>query len=318
MSYKNELNEKQYEAVCSKEQNLRIIAGAGSGKTRVLTYRIAYLIDEMKLWPFQILAITFTNKVAKEMKERTLGLIPNINASDLHIFTFHSWCANFLRREIDVLGIPSSFFIIDDQDQMSLLKNIGTDLGYKKTDEIIKEAYNFISKNKTLGQLPSDVEKNCKKETEKIYLNFFKEYEKRKSIAYYLDFDDLLIYSRKILIENSDIRLKYANRYKAILVDEFQDTNDLQYDIIKLLSTSSTKLYVVGDPDQTIYTWRGANQNIIINIDKDYYPMQTIVLDCNYRSTSSILNAANSLISNNQNRYKKIFSQIMVMGRKFL
>ena len=300
------LNKEQYKAVTSTTQNLRIIAGAGSGKTRVLSFRIAYLIEHFNLEPYQILAITFTNKVAKEMKERTISLLPYINAKDLNIFTFHSWCARFLRREIDCIDFPKSFTIIDDADQLKILKDIAEDRGYKKSDDIVKYALNFISKYKTEGLLPSDINpKELLKAFDKTALEFFKEYEKYKNENYFLDFDDLLVYSVRILKEFPEIRKKYAFRYRSILVDEFQDTNNLQYELIKLLSTVETKIFVVGDPDQTIYTWRGANQKIILDIDQVYPDMETVILNQNYRSTDCILTAANKLISYNKDRYKK-------------
>lgn len=304
MDYKNELNEKQYEAVSSTKQYLRIIAGAGSGKTRVLTYRIAYLIEMLKVRPYQILAITFTNKVAKEMKERTTKLLPDYNLTGLTISTFHSFCARFLRVEIERLGYPRNYIIYDDEDSLRLIKMIGIDKGYKKTDEINKQANNYISSMKMKGLLPSDV-KLGRNPKEKELLEFFKEYEARKSEALALDFDDLLIYTIKILKNYPEVREKYAAKIKHILVDEFQDTNDVQYELLRLLTNDETSVYVVGDPDQTIYTWRGANQRIILDIDKDFRPMETIILNENYRSTNKILGAANKLISHNKERVPK-------------
>lgn len=304
MNLKKELNEKQYEAVTSNAKYLRIIAGAGSGKTRVLTYRIAYLIEEQSIEPYNLLAITFTNKVAKEMKERTKSLLPNYDLKDLKISTFHSFCNYFLRREIKVLGFPQSFSILDEDDKERLIKDIGADKGYKKSDDIIKQAINYISNKKTLGILPGDVgltrtsiDANC--------LEFYKEYEKRKNAQYSLDFDDLLIYTVLILSKFSDIRERYSNRFYEILVDEFQDTNDLQFKLLTLLTGPETGIYVVGDPDQTIYTWRGANQKVILNIQDFYSPLETVILNENYRSTKSILDHANKLISYNQERIKK-------------
>ena len=305
MDFKKELNEKQYEAVTSTCQNLRIIAGAGSGKTRVLTYRIAYLISEMKVNPYNILAITFTNKVAKEMKERTANLLLDYDLRYLEISTFHSFCAKFLRREIEVLDFTNNFVIFDEEDQTNLIKNIAQSYGYKKTDDIVDEAKSFIGYHKTYNELPSDiVVEKLPYEKRKLY-NFFVEYEKRKAEMKALDFDDLLIYTIKILQQFSDVRSKYQNRFKHILIDEFQDTNDTQYLLLKYLLRSDTSLYVVGDPDQTIYTWRGANQNIILDLVNDFSNLETIILNENYRSTSSILNSANNLISFNKKRVKK-------------
>ncbi len=304
MNYEKELNDKQFQAVSSERQYLRIIAGAGSGKTRVLTYRIAYLIEKFDVRPYQILAITFTNKVAKEMQERTSALLPGYNLSGLQISTFHSFCAKFLRCEIDHLGISSNYTIYDDEDSLRLIKMIGVDKGFKKTDDTIKQAFNFISKKKMLGEMPSDV-KLGPNPKEKLFLEFFKEYEKRKAEAVALDFDDLLIYTIKILKSFPEVKEKYSNRFKHILVDEFQDTNDVQFELLHLLTNSETSIYVVGDPDQTIYTWRGANQAIILDINKVFRPMETIILNENYRSTTKILDASNKLIANNSERVKK-------------
>ncbi len=305
MNLKEELNEKQYEAVIDSSKYLRIIAGAGSGKTRVLTYRISYLIENDICLPYEILAITFTNKVAKEMKERAIKLLDNkVENRDLNIYTFHGFCSRFLRSEINVLGISNNFIIIDDEDQKNILKTIAVELGYKKSDDIVKESLNFIGYQKMKGNLPSDVILSNKPK-EKDYLKFFEEYEKKKNSMISLDFDDLLIYTIKILKNYEDIRAKYIRRYKHILIDEFQDTNNVQYEIVKLLTGMNTSLYVVGDPDQTIYTWRGADQKIILDIEDDYYPMKTIILNENYRSTSKILNPANKLIGYNKERVKK-------------
>jgi len=305
MNLKEELNEKQYEAVVDSNRYLRIIAGAGSGKTRVLTYRISYLIENHICQPYEILAITFTNKVAKEMKERAIKLLENkVNNKELNIFTFHGFCARFLRAEIDVLGISTSFIIMDDEDQKNLLKTVAVELGYKKSDDIVNDARNYISYNKMKGYLPSDI-KNTYNAKEKELLKFFEEYEKKKNGMISLDFDDLLIYTIKILKNYEDIKEKYNRRYKHILIDEFQDTNNVQYEIVRLLSGNNTYLYVVGDPDQTIYTWRGADQRIILDIEDDYFPMKTIILNENYRSTTKILEPSNKLIAYNKERVKK-------------
>lgn len=303
MNYQEELNENQYKAVTSEAQFLRIIAGAGSGKTRVLTYRIAYLIEKREVAPYNILAITFTNKVAKEMKIRTENLIPDYDLRYLTISTFHSFCARFLRSEIGVLGFPSTFLIMDEDDSLSLIKTIGETFGYKRTDEKNKNAYQFISNQKCYGKLPSDIENKYYSHQEDI--KYFKEYEKRKNKMFQLDFDDLIIYTIRILKAYPEIQEKWSKRFQHILVDEFQDTNDLQFELLTLLSSPQSNIYVVGDPDQTIYTWRGANQKIIMNFDNYYKPTTTITLNENYRSTPNILDAANKLIAHNIDRFKK-------------
>lgn len=305
MDYKKELNDKQYEAVTTHDQYLRIIAGAGSGKTRVLTYRIAYLIENMHVFPSNILAITFTNKVAREMKERTMNLLPDINLDGLHISTFHSFCALFLRKEIHNLNFTRSFVIFDEEDQMRLLKMIAKNKGYRPTSDIIKEVYNFIGKSKTKGLLPSDIDVDSLDQNEKKYYNFFIEYEEKKNECKALDFDDLLIYTIKILQNFKDVREYYSNKYKHILIDEFQDTNDVQYQLLSYLLNKNSSLYVVGDPDQTIYTWRGANQDIILRLNETFPSIKTIILNENYRSTNEILKVANKLISYNKKRVKK-------------
>lgn len=320
MDYRKELNENQFKAVTSNAQFLRIIAGAGSGKTRVLTYRIAYLIEHENVLARNILAITFTNKVANEMKERTIQLLNGNFCDGLSIMTFHSWCAKFLRREIEVLGFPRSFTILDDDDQLALIKSIGETYGYKRTDDKNKEALNFISFHKCYGRLPSEAEKfygyldNHKKEM----ITYFQDYERRKNEMHSLDFDDLLIYSINILTNYEEVRTKWVNYYRHILIDEFQDTNDLQFKLLKLLTGDFTNIYVVGDPDQTIYTWRGANQDIIMKFDNYYLNTVTIPLLENYRSTQMILDSANRLISNNKDRYKKDLYTNKIGGKEVM
>ena len=305
MNLKQELNERQYEAVTTPFQNNCIIAGAGSGKTRVLTYRIAYLIDELRVKPWNILAITFTNKVAAEMKSRIVKLVPGAE-KDLTIKTFHSFAAMFLRIEISVLNYPSSFTILDEEDQMKLIKDIGASLSYKKSDPMLKKAASYISNNKLKELAPDDINiVNEKFYGEKDCLEIYTLYEERKQAMFALDFDDLLMKTNIILERFPEIRNKWQRKIDHILVDEFQDTNDVEYKLIRLLSKPSTSLYVVGDPDQTIYTWRGANQNIILNLDKNYPTINTIILDRNYRSTQKILNSANKLISHNKFRVEK-------------
>lgn len=308
MNLKTLLNDKQYEAVTSSFKYNRIIAGAGSGKTRVLTYRLAYLINDKNIDPYNLLAITFTNKVAKEMLNRTEELLGNIDISSLKISTFHSFCSYFLRNEIYHINFPRSFVIIDDNESENMIYYSLTSLGHdiKKGDTLVKSTIRFIAKNKTKGLLPSDIkEEDLVSEEMKIMYEAFKEYEKNKVRSYALDFDDLLIYTRNILREFSDVKEKYNTRFKEILVDEFQDTNDLQFELLTLLVGKDTGLYVVGDPDQTIYTWRGANLRVILDVEKYFRDLQTFILDENYRSTKNILTAANKLIIHNAERVKK-------------
>lgn len=305
MDYTTLLNENQYKAVSTNSKYCRIVAGAGSGKTRVLTYRISYLISEMNVNPSSIVAIAFTNKVANEMKERAIKILHGMG-SGLTVSTFHSFCAKFLRKEIDEIGFPNNFTIMDEEDQVTLVKNIATDHGLKKNDELVKFTLGYIAYHKCSGRYPTDIvlDKNAD-EREKKALKFFHIYEDRKDKMLSLDFDDLLLKTIQILKEFPDVREKWQNRISNILIDEFQDTNDIQYHLIKLLMKEDTALYVVGDPDQTIYTWRGANQNIILNFNKDFPLAETVILDRNYRSTKPILDAANKLISHNKKRVPK-------------
>ncbi len=336
MNYSTLLNDKQYEAVSSTAQFIRVIAGAGSGKTRVLTYRIAYLISEMHVDPSRILAFTFTNKAANEMNERASKLVSDITGDSepqLHISTFHSFCARFLRAEHrsikykkevrnvyfseatgeeveDIQEVdsfyPAGFTIYSEDDQARLVKSIAPDLGYKKSDDIVKKALSYIRKKKNAGLYPEDINlRNVLYENEKIAYKFFAEYEKRKTQNIALDFDDLIIRTLKILEDNPEIRSFWANRFDYLLVDEFQDTDDAQMRLMQCLLRPDSNLFVVGDPDQTIYTWRGANQGIIVDFDKRYPDSTTIILNENYRSTKIILDAANRLIANNKKRIPK-------------
>ena len=305
MNYRDELNERQYEAVTTDLRNVRIIAGAGSGKTRVLTYRIAYLISELDVLPWKILAITFTNKVANEMKNRVVKMIPSCQ-KDLTIKTFHSFAAMFLRREISILNFPSTFTILDEEDQTKLIKDIVSEMGFKRSDKIVGKAIDYIGSQKLHERYPDDITIQKEMfEDEKLCLKIYTRYEEEKYKQLCLDFDDLLLQTNFILENYPSIRERWQDRYDHILVDEFQDTNNIEYRLIKLLSKPSTCHYVVGDPDQTIYTWRGANQDIILNLQKDYLDTETIILDRNYRSTSTILDSANRLIAHNKLRVKK-------------
>ena len=299
------LNERQLEAVESSSQYTRVIAGAGSGKTRVLTYRIAYLISEMNVRPWKILAITFTNKVANEMKNRVVKIVPNAE-KDLTIKTFHSFAAYFLRQEIYNLNYPSNFTILDEEDQLKVIKDIAVERGFKKGDQIVKKTVNYIGKCKLQEKYPGDIHIDHERfEDEKLCLEFYEEYENIKQRQYALDFDDLLLLTNQILMSFPMVRAKWQDRIDYIIIDEFQDTNDTEDKMVRLLMKPTTSLYVVGDPDQTIYTWRGANQGIILDLDKKFIGVRTIVLDRNYRSTQTILDSANKLIAHNKLRVPK-------------
>ena len=305
MNFEKELNERQFEAVSSSSQYLRIIAGAGSGKTRVLTYRIAFLLSELEVAPWSILAITFTNKVAQEMRTRVIKMINN-DFKDLTIKTFHSFAAFFLRKEIHNINFPSTFTILDEEDQSKLVKDIAVDMGFKRGDKIVGKTLSYISSNKLLEKYPEDIKIiKPRFEDERTCLEIYTRYEEEKNKILSLDFDDLLLQTNFILENYPTVRARWQERFEHILIDEFQDTNNVEYKLVKYLMKPTTSLYVVGDPDQTIYTWRGANQDIILNLQKDFPFMETVVLDRNYRSTQNILDSANKLISFNKLRVKK-------------
>ena len=311
MEFQSQLNPKQWQAVSTESRYVRIIAGAGSGKTRVLTYRLAYLIREKDASPESILAITFTNKVAKEMLTRANLLVPNLG-NRLKIMTYHSFAARFLRREIFRLGYPTSFTILDDDDQQKLVKSIAEEKGFRRGDEIVKLALRYIAEQKSLGQLPSNIKIDYERfPSEKLCLSFYESYEEKMKKMANLDFDDLLIKSIEILERFPEVQSKWQSFYQHILVDEFQDTNDVQYRLLRLILSKQTSLYVVGDPDQTIYSWRGANPKIILDLTNEF-TIDTIILNQNYRSTKPILDLANQLIDHNQNRVKKdLFTEIL-------
>ena len=306
IDYESLLNPEQLRAVTTTSQHVRIIAGAGSGKTRVLTYRIAYLIAELHVDPYRILAVTFTNKAANEMKERVGKLVSSEAKMFLQVSTFHSFCARFLRQEAHLLGYPPSFTIFDDEDKNKLLKDIAEKKGYKKSDEIMKQALRYIDRKKMLGLYPEDIELNVLSfANEKECYEIYQEYEAAKERMLALDFDDLLLKTLLILRNFDAVREKWASRFQHILVDEFQDTNDVQRDLMMLLCSPQTNITVVGDPDQTIYTWRGANQGIILDFPDVFPDCEDIILNRNYRSTKNILDAANKLIAFNKDRVKK-------------
>ncbi len=308
VNYSALLNDRQLEAVESPAQYVRIIAGAGSGKTRVLTYRIAYLIEQRHVDPGRILAIAFTNKVAQEMLGRAKKLVEDLGemTNSLKIMTFHSLAARFLRIEAAAIGYPRGFTIYDEDDQSRLVKVIAEEKGYRKGDSIVKEALSYIRRKKGQGLYPQDI-KGSKDlyERQKLLLSFYEAYEKKKGDMFALDFDDLLLQCLYILENDPEIRERWASRFDHILVDEFQDTNDVQFRLLKLLLTPLTSVYVVGDPDQTIYTWRGANQKLILDFEKSFGDVETVILNENYRSTKNILQAANQLIKHNQKRVPK-------------
>ncbi|MGZ9428506.1 ATP-dependent helicase [Mycoplasma sp. 1012] len=299
------LNDKQKSAVVYNQGHLRIIAGAGSGKTGVLTRKIAYLVENKITDAKKILAVTFTNKASNEMKERVINLVEE-KGNEVFISTFHSLCNYILRREITNLkDYNSNFDILDSSDQKNILENIYRKLKITNRDINYSTVLEKISKWKNLEILPEEIDIDKLEEDDEIIVDLYTEYSKELKLLKALDFDDLMIFTVKIFQQFPEIKEKWRNKFSHILVDEFQDTSELQFEIIKHLTGEKNILTVVGDPDQTIYTWRGADVELILNFDKFFPGALTITLDQNYRSTNQILNAANSLIKNNKNRLEK-------------
>ena len=300
-----QLNDKQYEAVVNTEGPCLVIAGAGSGKTKVLTHKIAYLIDEKGVLPWNILAITFTNKAANEMKERIEGLVGDV-AKDIWMGTFHSVCVRILRRFIDRIGFDSSFIIFDTSDQRTLIKacikNIGLDDKMFTDRSVQSEISN--AKNEMLEPDQYTLRANGDFRKEKIAL-VYEMYQKRLKENNAIDFDDIINYTIKILMDNPDVLEYYSDKFKYVLVDEYQDTNKSQFTLVTLLASKNGNITVVGDNDQGIYSFRGADISNILNFERDFPGTKIIKLEQNYRCTGNILKAANSVIKNNEVKYKK-------------
>ena len=299
------LNDKQYEAVVNTEGPCLVIAGAGSGKTKVLTHKIAYLIGEKGVHPWDILAITFTNKAANEMKERIEGLVGEA-AKDIWMGTFHSICVRILRRFIDRIGFDSSFIIFDTSDQKTLVKGCLKDLAIDDkmfTDRaVLSEISN--AKNEMLEPEQYQARANGDFRKEKI-ASVYNLYQKRLRENNAIDFDDIINYTIKILMENEDVLEYYSNKFKYVLVDEYQDTNKAQFTLVTMFASKNGNITVVGDNDQGIYSFRGADISNILNFERDFPGTKIIKLEQNYRCTGNILKAANSVIKNNEVKYKK-------------
>lgn len=298
------LNDKQLEAVKCTEGPLLIIAGAGSGKTRVLTYRIAYLIHEKKVAPWNIMAITFTNKAANEMRER-VNSIAGFGAEEVWVSTFHSSCARILRRHIDHIGYSNNFSIYDTDDSKTVLKSIIADMNIDVKRYPPKKLQYIISSAKNRMQTWEDMMQDASNREEEIIAEVFKEYENNLFRNNALDFDDLLIKTVDLLRKAPEVLENYRNRFRYIMVDEYQDTNRIQFEFIDLLAKTNKNLCVVGDDDQSIYKFRGADIRNILDFEKSYPDAKTIKLEQNYRSTGNILKGANSVIANNTERKEK-------------
>ena len=299
----NGMNDRQAEAVQTTEGPLLIMAGAGSGKTRVLTHRIAYLIDEKMVNPWNILAITFTNKAAREMKERAAALNPA--TQDCLIATFHSMCVRILRREADHIGYNRNFTIVDPGEQRTLMKRIlkNLNLDPKKWNErailgTISNAKNDLIDEVAYANMAGDM-------YTEIVAKCYTAYQKELRQSEAMDFDDLIMLTLSLFDQNPDVLTYYQQRYQYIHVDEYQDTNHAQYQLVKLLASRFKNICVVGDADQSIYGWRGADMQNILDFEKDYPEAKVVLLEENYRSTKTILQAANEVIRNNRNRRPK-------------
>ena len=306
----SQLNENQKAAVTDESKHIRIIAGAGSGKTRVLTMRIAYLIEQKGVKPYHILAITFTNKAAREMKTRINDMLGD-NGTGCHISTIHSLCMRILAEDITALNYPKNFTVIDADDQRQILKEAYKEIGIDKKEYPYGGMLDYIANNKYMNVDPAKAMEFAYGEPKIVNrAKVYEYYDKRLHQLYALDFDDLILFTTRLFELFPAILEKWSSKFHYIHVDEFQDVDREQYKLIKLLSTVHDNVYVVGDPDQTIFTWRGADVNIIVHFDRDFENTKTIILNQNYRSTNNILSGANSLIKNNKARLdKELFSK---------
>ena len=304
MNLENNLNDKQLEAVKHTEGPLLILAGAGSGKTKVLVHRIAYLIEHMGVSPYNIMAITFTNKAAAEMRERVERIIPNVGSS-IWVMTFHASCVRMLRRFIDRIGYDNNFSIYDTEDQKTLIKRIYKNLNLDP--KIIKEktAIRAISSYKDELTSPEEALRQTNDFYDRQIINIYSEYQKALKQNNALDFDDIIVKCVELLERDEEVREYYQEKFKYIMVDEYQDTNNAQFRLIKLLADKYKNLCVVGDDDQSIYKFRGANIFNILNFENVYKDAKLIKLEQNYRSKANILNVANAVIKNNKGRKDK-------------
>lgn len=298
------LNERQQHAATTTEGPLLIMAGAGSGKTRVLTHRIAYLIATGKAAPWSILAITFTNKAAREMKERVSSLV-GAAGEDIWVSTFHSMCVRMLRKDIERIGYHSNFTILDAADQLSVIKNCMKELNIdsKRFDPRGIQAVISSAKNELIS--PDAFEKRAGDYYQETASNIYQLYQKKLRSNHSLDFDDLIMKTIELFQQVPEVLEYYQHKFQYIHVDEYQDTNRAQYMLCKLLAQKHRNICVVGDSDQSIYKWRGADISNILNFEKDYPEAETILLEQNYRSSGNILKAANAVIANNLSRKPK-------------
>ena len=303
MKYLENLNDKQREAAMYTEGALLILAGAGSGKTSTMTRRIAYLIDEKGVSPYNILAVTFTNKAAREMEERVEEILGS--NSRMWIMTFHAACLRMLRMDGDRLGYTNSFAVYDPVDQKSIVKNLLKEYEIDEKKFTPNSILSNISKAKEQEIGPREFEENAGDFRDETVAKVYRGYERILSRNNAMDFDDLILNAVRLLKENPDVLEKYQERFRYIMVDEYQDTNQLQYKLISLLAKKYGNICVVGDDDQCIYQWRGADIRNILNFEKEFPKAKVVKLEQNYRSTANILEAAHSVISNNKQRKRK-------------
>ena len=311
----NDLNERQKEAVLYNEGPLLIIAGAGSGKTKALTTKIAYLLEEKEVSPYNILAITFTNKAAKEMKDRLYSLVGSISKK-LQVSTFHSFGLRLLRENFEVLGYDQNFNIMDADDSLTVVKKILKDMNLDSKVYNPRAIRNKISSCKNELITPEQYKKYTVSDYEETVYEVYKKYEEKLYKNNSVDFDDLLILPIKLFRNHKDILEKYQELFQYVLIDEYQDTNEAQYILTKLISEKYKNITCVGDDSQSIYSFRGANYKNILNFEKDYKDAKTILLEQNYRSTSTILDAANDVIKNNKEKKDKKLWTARGVGEK--
>ena len=321
MDYLNELNPEQYEAAVTTEGFIRVVAGAGSGKTKTLTARYMYLVDQLGISTANILCVTFTNKAAAEMKKRIRKVLPDQDLG--RITTFHGFCVGLLKEDCHVIGYPTTFIVLDEEDKETILRTVFEDLGITSRDMTIREAVDHIGWRKggrgcvktiidpDLNRL-ADLSNSATTLKDKVMYRYF--YEQRK--CYGLDFDDLVYFALYILEHDRDTREKWQQRLEYIMVDEFQDIDKDQYALADILSGYHKNLFVVGDPDQTIYTWRGADVKFILEFDSRHENVKTIYLNTNYRSVPQILAASNALIDKNRERLKKELTAVRPDAKK--
>ena len=320
MEYLKELNPEQLEAATTTEGYIRVVAGAGSGKTKTLTARYMYLVEMLGISTANILCVTFTNKAAGEMKKRIRRNLPDQDLG--RITTFHGFCVGLLKEDCHVVRYPTTFIVLDEEDKEAMLRAVFEDLGITSRDLTIKEAIDHIGWRKggrgyvkTLIGDPEKLRSLADAATtlkDKVLYRYF--YEQRK--CYGLDFDDLVYFTLYILEQDREVREKWQSRLEYIMVDEFQDIDKDQYALADILSGYHKNLFVVGDPDQTIYTWRGADVKFILEFDSRHSGAKTIYLNTNYRSAPQILAASNALIDKNRERLKKQLTAVRADDRK--